>query len=203
MDDDNTTNPGNAGVDERPRITVGLRDGTVVELRPISPEDRTLLIEGLRQLSMESRFARFGSGISSLSEAELRYLTEIDQVTHVAWGATVGGEPAGVGRYIVGQDGRADIAITVVDRFQHRGLGRLLFDALVASARASGVDSFSFSIEPWNRGVLRMLPGVDIELDEADGMLTGRLEIEDLPSDDLDTDFVEVLDRSRIRDAED
>ena len=40
-----------------------------------------------------------------------------------------------------------------------------LFDALVASARASGIEEFRFSIQPWNRDVVRMFPGVDVILD--------------------------------------
>lgn len=175
-----------------PRVQVRLRDGTVAELRPLSPEDRALIVQGLSQMSMESRFARFGSG-SGLSDAELRYLTEVDQVSHVAWGATIEDEPAGVGRYILGEGAEAEIAITVVDRYQRRGLGRALFDALVASARAGGVEAFCFSIEPWNRSVLRMLPGVEFEVDEPDGMLAGRIEVKDIAPGQHEAELVEML----------
>lgn len=178
-------------------IEIPLRDGSVAEVRPISPDDRGLLAEGLSRMSEQSRFARFGTGISSLSDAELRYLTEVDQVSHVAWGATIDDEPAGVGRYILEGGADAEIAITVVDRYQRRGLGRVLFEALSASARAAGVHAFTFSIEPWNRSVLRMLPGVSIELDEGDGMLTGRVEVAEIPPGEHEQDFVELLDRRR------
>ena len=180
-----------------PQIRIPLRDGSVAEVRPLAPEDRPLLVEGLSRMSEQSRFARFGSGISNLSEAELRYLTEVDQVSHVAWGAIIDGEPAGVGRYILGADTVAEIAITVVAQFQRRGLGTVLFEALVASARASGIEEFRFSIEPWNRDVPRMLPGVDFEIDEVDGMLTGRVEIAKVPPGAYESDYVELLDRCR------
>ncbi|MGH8913232.1 MAG: GNAT family N-acetyltransferase [Acidimicrobiia bacterium] len=161
------------------------------------PDDRALFAEGLRQMSLASRFARFGSGVASLGEAELRYLTEVDQVSHVAWGATIDGQPAGVGRYIVDAAADAEIAITVVDRFQRIGLGRALFDALVATARAGGLETFRFAIEPWNRSVLRMLPGVDIVADETDGMLGGRIEIAELPPGERVEEFVTVIDSCR------
>jgi GNAT superfamily N-acetyltransferase len=148
-------------------------------------------------MSEQSRFARFGSGISNLSDSELRYLTEVDQVTHVAWGAIIDAQPAGVGRYIVGEDAVAEIAITVVDEFQRRGLATALFEALVASARASGIEEFRFSIEPWNRGVPRMLPGVEFEMDEVDGLLTGRVEIAAVPVGPHDSEYVELLDLCR------
>ena len=180
-----------------PQVPIPLRDGSVAQLRPLAPEDRALVVEGLSRMSEQSRFARFGSGISNLSDAELRYLTEVDQVSHVAWGAIIDGEPAGVGRYILGEDAVAEIAITVVDQFQRRGLGRALFEALVASARAAGLEEFRFSIEPWNRSVVRMLRGVDIALDERDGMLTGHIEIAEIPPGSHEGVYVELLDRCR------
>ena len=178
-------------------VPVTLRDGSIAEIRPIGPADKGLLLEGLQQMSPKSKFARFGSGIASLSAAELRYLTDVNQVSHVAWGAVIDDEPAGVGRYILDGAAEAEIAITVVDRFQRRGLGRALFDALAASARAAGIESFHFAIEPWNRSVLRMLPGIEIDDDESDGMLTGRIEISDVPTGPHEAEFVDLLDRCR------
>jgi GNAT superfamily N-acetyltransferase len=148
-------------------------------------------------MSMESRFARFGSGIARLSEAELRYLTDIDQRSHVAWGATVDDQPAGIGRFIVDAESDAEVAVAVVDRFQRRGLGRALFDALIASARDGGIRSFTFSIEPWNREVLRMLPGVAVALDEADGMLVGKIQLDQVPIGEREQEMVTLLDEFR------
>ena len=106
-------------------------------------------------------------------------------------------EPAGVGRYIVDGAAEAEIAITVVDRFQRRGLGRALFDALAASARAAGIESFHFAIEPWNRTVLRMLPDIEVGHDESEGMLTGRIALAEIPTSGQEPEFVDLLDRCR------
>lgn len=178
-------------------VPVTLRDGSIAEIRPIGPADKALLAQGLQRMSAQSKFARFGSGIASLSTAELRYLTDVNQVSHVAWGAVIDDEPAGVGRYIVDGAVDAEIAITVVDSFQRRGLGRALFDALAASARAAGIESFHFAIEPWNRTVLRMLPGIEVGHDERDGMLTGRIELSAVPVSRHEAEFVDLLDRCR------
>ena len=194
---DQTSSPDPVPEADRPLILVTLRDGSVAELGPLAPQDRELLLEGLSQMSEESRFARFGSGRSSLSASELDYLTDVDQVSHVAWGATVDGSPAGAGRYIVGDDAEAEIAIAVVDRYQGIGLGRALFDALVASARAGTVEAFRFSIEPWNRVVIRLVEGFDVRFDEAEGMLTGRVEIDHMPPGDREAEYVDLLDRAR------
>ncbi len=182
---------------ERRRVEITLRDGTRAEVGPLSAADAPLLAQGLSELSEQSRFARFGSGLAGLSRSQLRYLTDVDQVSHVAWGALVDDQPAGTGRYIVGADADAEMAITVVDRYQRRGLGRVLFEALVASARAGGIEGLSFSIEPWNRTVLRMLSGVDFRLDEEDGLLRGRIDVASIPVSAREAEFVDLLDETR------
>jgi GNAT superfamily N-acetyltransferase len=169
----------------------------MAELGPLLPDDGELMREGLSHMSEQSRFARFGSGRSTLNEAEIQYLTDVDQVSHVAWGATIDDHPAGVGRYIVGDDGRAEIAVTVVDEYQGRGLGRALFDALVASARASGIHRLWFSIQPWNRAVLRMMEGFAVSYDEEEGMLSGTVDVAAVPRGDRDDEYVALLDRYR------
>ena len=54
-------------------------------IRPILPEDKPLLVAGLRALSPESAMKRFLSPKVSFSAAELRYLTEVDQRDHIAY----------------------------------------------------------------------------------------------------------------------
>jgi GNAT superfamily N-acetyltransferase len=183
-----------------PTISITLRDGSTAELRPIHPDDRVLLAEGLSQMSLESRFARFGTGVDHFTDAELEYLTNVDHVAHVAWGALIDGEPAGVGRYIRFSDTLcADIALTVVDKFQGRGLGRVLFDALIASARANNVEELCFEVQPFNEAVRRMLAGLAANLDESGGMVKGRFEVASVPPSDLDDRYVELLARFQAR----
>ena len=64
-----------------------LRDGTPVLLRLLRPTDKQLLRTGFEHLSSESRYARFFTPKTSLTDDELRYLTDIDQEDHVAIGA--------------------------------------------------------------------------------------------------------------------
>ena len=48
------------------------------------PEDKPLLVAGLRALSPETAMKRFLTPKVSFSAAELRYLTEVDQHDHIA-----------------------------------------------------------------------------------------------------------------------
>jgi hypothetical protein len=43
-----------------------------------------------------------------------------------------------------------------------------------------------------------MLPGVEIELNEKDDMLEGRIDVADVAQGDRDADFVELLDQFRL-----
>lgn len=141
--------------------SVALRDGTTVTIRPIVASDRRLLEEGFERLSPESRYRRFFSPVNHLSEATLSYLTEIDYVDHFAWvaEAQVGGERRGLGvaRYVRTGPESAEAAVTVADDFNGRGLGTLLFEALVLQALESGIRSFEGDVLADNesmRGVL-------------------------------------------------
>jgi protein lysine acetyltransferase len=113
-------------------------------LRPIEPEDEPALRAAIARLSPESRYARF-RGLGTLSDAQWRYLTRVDGHDHVALVAVTGeGEIVGVARFVrQGRGGRsAEIAFTVADAYQRRGLGHTLLCALLPMARARGVDMF-------------------------------------------------------------
>lgn len=188
--------------DERPQVIVSLSDGATALLSPLGSEDRDLLADGLEELSVQSRYTRFGQGRGPLSEAELDYLANIDQVTHVAWGVAIEGEGAGVGRYIRVDDlGCAEVAVTVLDRFQRRGLGTLLFKVLAAVARADGIDEFCFEVMAANTAANKMIRGLEVRLDRSGTSLLGRISLADVPVDPDEGVFVELMQRVRSGDV--
>ncbi len=143
---------------------IRLRDGSVVALRPITRDDKQLLREGFERLSLESRYRRFFSPLPKLSSAQLRYLTEVDHHDHEALVATdpATGALVGVARYIRSTDERnvAEIAVTVGDDWQGRGVGSALQDVLADRAREEGIDTFSAVVQADNERSLRMLEGL-------------------------------------------
>ena len=143
--------------------TVELRDGTPLLIRPIQPDDKALLKEGLARLSTRSRYQRFAMAVKELSAAELKYLTEVDNKSHVAWVAielSEGKERAvGVARYIRldNDPDSAEVAVAVADSHQHRGLGTLLLARLAQSAKLNGVQRFLAFVYWDNAPVLKLV----------------------------------------------
>ena len=124
-----------------------LRDGSEVLIRPVQSTDAPLLADGFARLSARSRQMRFLTSKTELTPAELRYLTEIDHHDHEALGAVDHAEGRGVGvaRYIRSADDSltAEIAVTVVDEWQGRGLGAELMARLSERALAEGIRCFT------------------------------------------------------------
>jgi len=148
----------------RSRTTeVSLPDGGLVRLRPIVPEDKAVLVEGFRRLSPESRYRRFMAPIVELSEEQLAELTEVDYSDRFAWAAFALDEPGapgmGVSRYVRDRDDPevAEAAVTVIDDYQGRGLGRLLLEFLGAVALENGIKRFRGYALEGNRPIRELL----------------------------------------------
>jgi len=142
---------------------VTLRDGARVGLRPIAPEDKPLLAASFARLSERSRYRRFFTGKPELSAAELDYLVDVDHRDHEAIVAVdlASGDVLGVARYIRSPHDPevAEVAITVVDDWQGRGLGRALADRVTYRARREGVRRFSAVVQSDNEASLALLSG--------------------------------------------
>jgi GNAT superfamily N-acetyltransferase len=126
---------------------IALRDGSRVRIRRLRNSDSELLLRGFRRLSPESRYRRFLSPTPKLSERTVRHLIEIDHRNHEALVAVDEEVREGVGVARCVRDparpSAAEVAVTVVDDWQGRGLGTLLLEAITMRAREEGVDTFT------------------------------------------------------------
>ena len=142
------------------RRTATLRDGARVTLRQIAPEDKPLIGASFERLGEESRYRRFLSSKKELSAAELDYFVDVDHSDHEAIIAIdqLSGEAVGVARYVRSNDDAevAELAVTVIDAWQGRGLGRVLLTRLTDRARREGVRRFSAVVLGQNREALRL-----------------------------------------------
>ena len=140
-----------------------LPDGAPVLIRPIRADDKRMLTDGLRRLSDESVHRRFLTPKRSFSRTELRYLTEVDGRDHVA---LVAEQPSGpsrrliaVARFVRTADDphAAEVAITVGDDWQGRGLGSMLSEQLAGEARRLGIRRFTATMAADNVPAHRLM----------------------------------------------
>jgi RimJ/RimL family protein N-acetyltransferase len=149
-----------------------LPDGARVLIRPIRPDDKGLLADGLRRLSPESAQRRFLTPKRSFSRAELRYLTEVDGRDHVALVVEYPADPVrrliAVARFVRLQDDpeAADVAFTVADDWQGRGLASLLGEKLAAEARLLGIRRFTATMASDNVPAHRLMAKLTAHLEQ-------------------------------------
>jgi len=153
---------------------VMLRDGTRGVLRAVHPADAPLLAEGMHHLSESSRYMRFMTPKEDLTADELEQLSHPDFVDHVALGiiassGALDGEPLGVGRFYRIAPDRAEMAVTVVDEAQGKGVGSVIADRLVVAALERGITVFEALVLAQNQRMLHLLrhidPDAELEVD--------------------------------------
>jgi RimJ/RimL family protein N-acetyltransferase len=111
---------------------------------------------------------RFLTGKKELSGAELRYFTDVDHHDHEALGALnhADGRGVGIARYIRHADDpqTAEIAVTIVDDWQGRGLGAELLTRLSGRARCEGIHRFTALVAADNRAMAGLLRNMSASL---------------------------------------
>jgi GNAT superfamily N-acetyltransferase len=126
---------------------VRLRDGSAVLIRPVRPEDAGLLEDGL---------------------AELRYFTGVDHRDHEALGALdhVRGGGVGIARYVRDREDpyAAEIAVSVIDGWQGRGLGTELLARLSERACREGIRRFTAAVAADNAAMTGLLRNLGAEV---------------------------------------
>jgi RimJ/RimL family protein N-acetyltransferase len=138
-----------------------LRDGSRVLIRQVQSADAPLLADGFARLSATSRWMRFLTPKKELSPAELSFLTDLDHHDHEALGALdhSDGRGVGVARYVRQADDpwSAEVAVTIVDEWQGRGLGTELLARLSDRAREENIRSFTALVAAENLPVSGLL----------------------------------------------
>jgi len=147
---------------------VALREGSTVLIRQVQSADAALVADGFARLSPRSRQMRFLTRKQQLSSAELRYLTDVDHHDHEALVALnpADGRGVGIARYVRHADDprAAEIAVTIVDDWQGRGLGTELVTRLSGRARSEGIHRFTALVAEDNMAVARMLRNTSASL---------------------------------------
>ncbi len=151
--------------------------------RPIRPNDAPALQVAFQQLSQNTRYLRFHSGMARLPDSLLRYLTEVDGIHHVALVAFERKVGVAVGRFVRDRalPTTAEVAITVADEAQGRGVGRRVLVELAEEARSRGIETFTASVLSANTRARKLLAGLGaVAVGSASGVISFQLAVTEL-----------------------
>ena len=117
---------------------IQLKDGTIIQLRPVHPVDGEQAKAFRGKLSKESIYNRFLGYIPKISDKLIQRLTQIDYEKEMAIIAEVQNEHLkeiiAVARLASKQKTEAEFAIIIADKWQGKGLGSILSDYMISVA---------------------------------------------------------------------
>jgi RimJ/RimL family protein N-acetyltransferase len=160
--DSAATNPGVSPPDDSNWCAeFRLDDGRRVHFRHVRPEDEPLVAYAWRTASRETLLHRFFSPVRSVAPDQLRAMLAIDRAKQACIVGLIS-DPDKTrlicgARYVrVSEPDTAEVAITVHDDFQHRGLGTFLLQQLACLALADGIRWFEAYVMNSNQKMLNL-----------------------------------------------
>jgi RimJ/RimL family protein N-acetyltransferase len=160
-----------------------LRDGRSIEIRALRPDDETPMLTAISRTSPQSLYRRFFGVKKGFSGGERAFFLNVDFVNHVALVATIAQsdhtEIVGGARYVVVQPRTAEVACTVIDAFQGKGVGSALMRHLILLARRASLKQLVADVLPENAAMINILmkSGMPATTTRAKGVVHVRLDI--------------------------
>ncbi|MCP4545132.1 MAG: GNAT family N-acetyltransferase [bacterium] len=138
------------------KSTFVLDDGTQVNFRPIHPTDEPRMKDLFYALSQETLYYRFMRDIKRVPSKEILDFVFVDHRDDVALVGCVpeahGEEIVAIGRYYLDPTtNRAEVAFTVRDEWQQKGIGSFLLKKLMTIAKRNGISGFTAEVLKNNR----------------------------------------------------
>jgi len=152
-------------------VDVILSDGTTLRLQAPRRADAEELLAFFARLSERSRYLRF-HGFPALTPELVANVLEPDWDERGALVGWLDGRVVALANYVRLRDRRAaEVAFTVEDAYQGRGIGTRLLERLAATAAANGIQEFVAEVLPDNRGMLSVFrdAGFDVARELAGG----------------------------------
>lgn len=162
------------GAKKRNAIPIHLADKTEVFLFPAAKEDFSLAVKGLPLLSEESLHMRFMGREHEDPEHLLAHLLLIDQKTYFAWGALAPSRPdlPGLGMcHLIRfpeKPEKAEFAVTVIDQYQHKGLGKFFLALLYTLALQNQITAMIGYVLHENQGFIQTLKKLGGKIEHED-----------------------------------
>lgn len=144
-----------------------LRDGSTLRLRPVRPEDSAALRDLHERLSAESWRFRFFNA-RGVTLPDLWRLGGGDDRRELVLVAEAGGRVSGVASYLrnPAAPDRAEVAFTVADALQGRGVGTRLLEALARIAREQHIRTFDAYVLQDNHQMVRVFQDSGFEVEQ-------------------------------------
>ncbi|MCF7958730.1 MAG: GNAT family N-acetyltransferase [Phycisphaerae bacterium] len=163
-----------------------LDDGTNIKFRPIHPTDEHRIKDLFYALSQQTIYYRFLKEMTSFPQKQIQDFIYVDHRNEVAIVATLpeasGDEIIAVGRYYLNQKtNRAEVAFTVRDQWQDRGIGKFLLKYLHTIAKRSGISGFTAEVTNANKAMLRVFnshSGCQVKSKLSDNIFSFELDFE-------------------------
>ncbi len=176
--------PTSTSLADRAPLDRRLSDGMGVRLRPIIPQDRERIQRAYALLSEASRYQRFWERPPQLREAHAERLSSTDGKDHVGWIA-LNPEDAdfpgfgGASYWRCREDPtQAEVALTIADAWQRRGLATLLFSVLWFEGWREGIRTFTGQCLRQNRAIRRWWQEMGGQMVEESRLCRLRLDLE-------------------------
>ncbi len=147
-----------------------LKDGTVIMLRAVHPDDGEKMQELVRGLSMQSRYRRFFYPVHQLMPAVLERFTEADPMRAITLLAVVwdsGRETVvGMAQYAAEPyPQRCEFAVVVSDAWQRTGIATRMIRNLICVASAAGIERIEGDVLADNVPMRRLLLAMDFSIE--------------------------------------
>lgn len=154
--------------------------GLDIVLRPLTAIDRDSLADHLRRLSPDDRRTRFFHQMND--EAIQRYCEGLDWQAAFHVGAFVSDTLRGVGELVPeGDEGAAEIAVTVEQNWRHAALGRILVAALLVVAEERGLKSAKLLFLRENAAMRKLVSDIGARLTAASGVTEAQVDFRPVP----------------------
>lgn len=133
-----------------------------LRLGSVRPQNKKQISDGLREMSPESIRYRFLASKREFTDQELQYLTTLDGWNHYAIGVeerNAAKKGVAVVRMVRSSldPVEAEVAITIIDEYQNKGLGLFLLQLMVLAASEREISRFSFSYLPQNEAIIKLI----------------------------------------------
>jgi ribosomal protein S18 acetylase RimI-like enzyme len=131
-----------------------LQDGLKITIRAAHPDDGPRIRQAFSLLDTRTRYMRFLTQKEKLSDQEVNRLTEADFENAIVLLATIGEAQnevviGGASCYLINPGAArrdAEVAFTVEQHFQHRGVGAALMRHLTRIAMTKGLHAFQAEV---------------------------------------------------------